>query len=280
MDKVKELTPDKVSMFRDYDDVMKRIIQEETKEVAELQRQKGNLVLGNRELEDKLTRQQSQFEQWKRMEEQKLTELKNKMNNDIIRREKAIEIGELDMKRRSEEISRREEIGKTILGKETRLYNDRLDVEKLRVSASVLMEDANRKMSDASSMYSQANVTNQKAQDTMNKANLLNDTIIKREGIVSEKEKEILLQSKNLEELRKVIDPKLSELKILEDKLATQVAELKKKEELVNSKIVEEKSFLRSLEDRENKLIERQKELNQKDEDITRKALISGIKDA
>ncbi len=271
---------DKVSMFKDYDEVMKRIIDQEKKEVAELQRQKGLLVLSNRDLEDDLTRKRGQFEQWKRLEEQKLTEVKNKLNNEVIRREKSLEMGELDMSRRSEEMSRREEIGKQLLTRESKLNNDRLEVEKLRVSASLLMENANKKMSEASSLYSQATIADQKSKEALNKSNRINDEVLKREHAIVEREKELALQSKNVEELRKIIDPKLAEIKTIEDNIDIERKQLAKREESVNAQIIEERTILKDLDLKEKKLLEREKQLNQKDEEITRKGLMIGVKSA
>ena len=269
----KALKPDKISAFREYDDVMKRIVAESKREVTQLQNQRESLIITNRELDDNLVRKQGQFEQWKRLEEQKLQDLKSKLNNEIIRREKAIEIGELDMSRRSEEMSRREEIGRGIIEKEKKLNNDRIEIEKLRLSASNLMESANKKMSDASSLYSQANIAEKRSVEKENKANLINEQIVKREHIVSEKEKELELKSKNLDELSKILDPKIEIIRDIEKKNEIAKKELLSKEQEIDKKINEEITILRNLEIKQKKLAEYENNLNQLDEEIKRKAL-------
>ena len=275
---VKAVATDKVKMFSEYDDVMKRLIAESKREVAELQHTRETLLIKKTQLEDEIKRQQSQFEQWKRLEEDKMQQAKFKFNNEIIAKEKASEIGELDLKRRSEEIQRREAVGIKIMEKETKLNNDRLEIESLRSQASHLMEEAQRKMSDASSMFSNANQMEAKAKETLNKANVLNDSIVKRENIIAEKEKDMELKTKNLEELQRIVDPKMVELKAIQEKIDIQEKDLVRRESSVEGKMNEERIILKDLEAKEKKLREREKQLDQKEEEILRKALLAGIK--
>jgi chromosome segregation ATPase len=278
--KEKSIAPDKVKMFTEYDDVMKRIVAESKREVAQLQATRQEMVMRNAALQDEINRKQGAFEQYKRLEEEKLQQLKFKFNNEQIAKEKRLEIGELDMSRRQEEMARREEIGRAIVAKELKLNNDRIELEKIRSTASGLLETAYKKQSEASSMISQATELERKAKDAITKANAINETMLKREHDLEDKEKEIESRMKNLEELQKIIDPKIEELKILENKIVEKEKELNIKEESVNAKLVEERTLVKDLDAEKKNISELRKQLDQKDEEVTRKALMAGIKDA
>jgi hypothetical protein len=275
----KAKVPDKIKMFNDYDEMRNRIIKDSEEKIKELNTRREVLIIHNRQLEEQLVRRQSEFEQWKRLEEEKIKDMKNKFNNDQIVREKKLEVGELDLSRRNEECIRREAIGKVAVEKEAKLNNDRIEIEKLRSSANLMMDNAQRKMSDALSVESQANIKLAKAKEIENKANAINESIIKRENDVLEKEKEMSLATKNLEELKLIVEPKILEIKIREDKVNKDKEFVLEKEREVENKINEEKIMLRDLDILTKRNKDREKQLDQKEEDITRKALIAGIKE-
>ena len=273
------VTPEKLSMFKDYDSVIQRVLTESKREVEELQHQRELLMIKNRQMEDDLIKKQSQYEQWKRQEEQKMKQVTDTVNNDIIRREKALEIGELDMSRRATEMAHREELGKRIIAKEAKINNDRIEIEKLRSKASQLMDDAHRKMSDAVNKFSEATVREEKAKEIESKASSLNDAIVKREHLVNEKEKDVESRIKNAQELQNIVDPKIKELSSLEAKLEKERQIIDEKEKNIDNKLNENKLIITNLEYREKKIREREKQLDQKEDDIKRQLLLAGIKE-
>lgn len=279
MPKMKDtVMPDKVNLFSNQDQMMQRILIESKKEVEKLNQQREMLILTNRQIEDDIARKTAQFEQWKRLEEQKVQDMKNKFKNDEINCAKKIEIGELDLLRRQEEMAKREKLGIEIVEKSKKLNEERIDIEKLRSNANSLMDTANRKFSEASTLFSQATQSEIKAKEMVREANLINENLVRRENLVREKEKEIEINTKNLEQLKVIVEPKIEELKHTERNIDNKKKDLLKREEEVTRKINEENVLIKSIQIEKAKLDERKKELDEKEQEITRKVILNQVK--
>ena len=272
------ITPDKINMLKDYDTMVQRVAMASKKELETLTAQRENLILKNSELERELTRKQSEFEQWKRLETMKFDEVRRKTNNEIIKKEKELEVGELDISRRIEEIAKREKLGIAIVAKEAKLNNDRIEIEKLRSKISLMEENANRTLSDAMSKHHEATLREEKAKKILADSNTLNEVIVKREQKLKELERDSSESLKNMQEVKAIIDPKIKELNVLQETLDKSKKAVEAKEQAIANKSSECNIIMKDLEAREKKIKEREKQLDQKDAEITRKALLAGAK--
>ncbi len=271
-------TPEKVAIFRDYDDVFKRMLEASKVEKENLDHQ---ILLRKNELkliEESLLRQQNAFEQKKREEETKLAQAKAKWLQEKTNREHALDVLEREYTLRSKEIEDRERKSLVIIDERAKLNADRIEVEKLYNKANELSLIANKKIDEANTKINNASIIEQKVKEKENKANALNSTFNAREEKINEMEKEAKLRLKNIEEVKKAIEPKIEELKLLEDNVNKKSKALAEKEGEVNKLLTDEKALLKGLEEKKAKLEAREKELLQKDETITRKALLAGIK--
>ena len=274
---VKAVAPDKLSLFTEHDEVLRRIIAEGQREVDELNHRRELLIIQNRQLQDDLVRKQSQFDQNLRVEKTKHQEWINKSKNEEIARMAKVDFAEANWVRRDEEMKHREELGIKIVEKQNKINNDRLEIEKLRSSASAIMDDANRKMSEANSLFSQANIRESKAKETLDRANAINDSLNQRENALKEKEKTLADGLKNLEAIKEIVDPKIKEIKLIEDGIEKREKEVRLKEEQVERKIYEERELLKAVEISQKKHKDREKQLDQREEEITRKAILNKV---
>lgn len=274
----KEVQPETVSLFGNYDDVMKRIL-------ASLDAEKNNLehtiLLKKSELrrvQDQIGQQQTQFEQWKRTETEKFNQEIAKRKNKMLEQENALRVGEDLFKHKMMEIQERERISVGLVEQRQKLNNDRIEVEKLHSSAKLMTLEAQRQLEKANSMLNQVSIREKDIKDTEVRVNNLNSTFAKREENVTIKEKDLTARLKNLEEVKSAVEPRIEELKLLEENIKKEKRESEDLRNEVAHKVEEERALIKGIEDREKKAKQKEKELLQKEEEITRKALLAGVK--
>lgn len=277
VEKLKE-TKKSVSM-RDYDDMMEKLISSSEHEKNNLDHQitlrKSNLM----SVQDQINRSQSEFERWKKLETDKFKKIQASKENDFITRERAIRVGEDEFANRMRDLENREHRVKDLVDERAKLVNERIEVEKLHRHSEALIKSAHDKLAEADSKFHKSSMAMTLMQEREKKIELAERNLSSREEVTENNLREIKNREKNLEEVKKVIDPKLAELKVLEDGIKTKEKELTIKESEVNSKISDQGAILRGLEEREKKVKERERMVAQKDEDITRKALLAGLKE-
>lgn len=274
----KSMEPDKISMFKNYDDVMQRILAEAKIERNEIDHQ---ILLKKQEyqsLVDSIVRRQNEFEQWKRAELEKTQQEISKRKNEILAKEKMLSVSEEIIKRKMMEAEERERICSGLVDQRNKLNNDRIEVEKLHSRVSGMNMEAQKMMDKANSMLNQVSVRESRVREIETKTSGLNSELSTRENNLSAKEMDINNRLKNLEKVKDVVEPKILELKLLEENVKKLKRELDDEKNEVLKKIEEENSLLRGIEIREKKVKDREKELLQKGEEINRKALFAGIK--
>ena len=271
-------TPEKVEMFKNYDDVMQRILAEAKREKAEIDHQ---ILLKKQEYQgivDSCVRRQNDFEQWKRAELERTNQEVSKRKNEVISREKMLSVSEELIKRKMLEADERERISAKLVDERNKVNSDRIEVEKLNHLARETNLEAQKMIDKAHTLLNQVSSRESQIKAIENKTNGINSEMSSRENAVAVKEKDLNSRLKNLEEVKLSIEPKISELKLIEENIKKQRKELVEEKNDVLKKTEEEKALLKGIQIREQKLKEKERDLLQKEEEIMRKALLAGIK--
>jgi hypothetical protein len=267
----------KMSQMKDYDEILEKLIAESKRERDDLDHQitlKKNQLL---QTQEQIVRQQQEFEKNKRISEEKRNEEFVKRENAIALKEHALRVGEDNFTKRMFELGEREKTVSGLVDERKALANERIEVEKLHRRADDTLKEAHLKLAEADSKYHKASMLETVIREKENQINGKIRDIDVRENTITDKLKDIKSREKNFEEVKKVIDPKLEELKFLEKSIKDKETELSKKGDELRERIAENSAIIKGLEEREKKVKERERMVLQKDEEITRKALLAGI---
>lgn len=271
-------SPEKVEMLRNYDGLMQRIIEEAKREKVEIDHQ---ILLKKQEYQriiDATVRQQNDFEKWKRSETEKLNQEIAKRKNEIINKENMLRVAEELIKRKTMEADERERISAGLVDERNRVNNDRIEVEKLNHKAKEANLEAQKLMDKANQLLNQVSIRETQVKRIEEKVNGINSGLSSRESTVIEKEKGIDSRIKNLEQVKSAIEPKIEELKLIEENIKKEKKALDDEKNDILKKVEEEKAMLKGIQVRELKVKDKEKELLRREEEIMRKALLAGVK--
>lgn len=231
---------------------------------------KGNLS----QLKQEHIRLQGEFNQWKMAEEQKFKNELSKRHNQLVDQENKMSVFFRDLEQRKMDLTIKEERFLKVDEERQKLGNDRVEVEKIRVNALNLMADADRKLSEANSAMAQANIRIEQSTKLDNKNNIRNQELCKREDQIKFDLKNLDMERNHLVELREFVEPKIMEIKQLEESIIRDKKETAEKHQDIINKIEEDKIFLKSMEDKKSKLDIRERELRSAEDEFKRKSLL------
>lgn len=272
--KEKELVKEQeVNMF-EYNSTVQELVKitkaEKEKLDHEIVLAKGRLS----QLRQEHIRLQGEFNQWKMSEEQKFKNDLSKRHNQLIDQENKMNILHKDMQQRSMDLNVKEERVMKVEEERTKLGNDRVEIEKMRVNANNLMADADRKIGEAHSIMAQANIRLEQATKIESKHNIRNQELTVREDKLAFDLKNIDMERNHLSELKEFVEPKINEIKKIEDSTLAAKKEMDDKHQDIINKTEENKIVMRSLEDKKLSLDKREREIRSREEEINRKILI------
>lgn len=267
----------KVTMF-EYNDAIERLLKQSKEELNILQH---NCLLATNQLkqtQEAIQRERSNFEQWKREQEAKHKNDMSLIKNSLDEREHRIKIGEQNYSKRDFDLKQKEVQMMALVEERNKVNNDRIDIEKLRVKANELLQDVNRKSGEATNKSNIVAMREKEIKDIVDSYNTKNQDISHRENILNQRDKEYQENLKNMNELKKTVEPKIKELSFMEENIKKTKEEVTRKEMDILRKIEENKAILRGMEEKDNKLKEKERFLNTKEEEVLRKSLLAGIK--
>lgn len=255
-------------------ELMKRIQAEKEKLNHEIVIAKSNLS----QLRQEHVRLQGEFSQWKMGEEQKFKNELSKRHNQLIDQENKMSILHRDLIQRDKDFKVKEERMMKVEEDRIKIGNDRVEVEKMRVQAHNLMAEADRKMSEASSAMSQASIRIEQSVNLDNKNLVRNQELTVREDKLIFDMQNIGVEKRHLTELKSFVEPKIKEIKEIEDNINAARKEIESKHQEVINRSEENTIGLKALEDKKNKLMTREKEFLSKEEDLRRKFVLGDNK--
>lgn len=223
-------------------------------------------------------RLQGEFNQWKMGEEQKFKNDLSKRHNQLIDQENKMNMLHKDLLQRDMDFRVKEERMMKVEEDRIKIGNDRIEVEKMRVHANNLMAEANRKMIEAQSAANQSSMQAEQSKKLDAKNIIRNQELTVREDKLKFDLKNIEMERNHLSELKEFVEPKISQIKELEDQIARDKKEITEKHQEVINKQEENRIALKALEDRKTKIDRMEMEFRSREDEYKRSVMISGNK--
>lgn len=266
-----------VSMFQ-YNSAIKELVEITKKEKENLDHQ---VLLAKNAL--KLTREdnirrQSEFNQWRITEDQKFKNEISKRHNQLIDQENKMNILVRDLQQRQADLLVKEERYLKVEEERRAIGNARVEIEKIRVNAMNLMQEADRKISQSNSDMAQANIRIEQSNKLDQKNSIRNQELTAREDQIKFDLNNLEMERNHLIELREFVEPKISEIKEIEDRIAADKKEISEKHQDIINKTQENKVALKALEDKKSKLDIQERELRSKEDEFKRRLIIADSK--
>lgn len=199
----------KVSMF-EFAEVSSALVEQKKRELADLHH---NLLLATSSLtatQQQIAKDKVAFEQWKKATDAIREKELQKKEQAFDAKLHALDINVQNFEKRSAELKKREMLAANVIEDRNKLNIDRIEVERLRHRAEELMDSANKEMSRANRIINEANAREEQVKKLEQKINDYNEQISKREASVEAREKDVAMNLRNLEEIRKELGPKLA----------------------------------------------------------------------
>ncbi len=256
-----------VPMFQ-YNSAIEQLVEIRKKEKDDLDHQ---IVLAKSRLKDikeDTIKRESEFNQRLIADEQKFKNELSKRHNQLIEQENRINVLHNDLQQRSKDLLVKEERYLKVDEERKKIVNDRIEIEKMRVAAHNLMSEADRKVSEANSMFAQANEHVKKSKQLDDKNAIRNQELVKREDKLKFDMKNLEMECNHLIELQEGVEPKIVELKQIEDRIKADKADIDNKHQEIINKADENKIGLKALEDRKNKLDQLEKQLRAREDKL------------
>lgn len=220
-------------------------------------------------------RLQGEFGQWKITEEQKFKNELAKRHNQLIDQENKMNILHKDLYQRSADLLVKEERFLKVEEDRKAIGNARVEIEKIRVNAMNLTSEADRRISEANSAMVQANIRIEQSKKLDDKNNIRNQELVAREDKLKFDLKNLDMERNHLIELKEFVEPKIVEIKEIEEGIARDKKEVGDKHQDIINKSEENKIALKALEDIKSKLDAREVELRAKEEAFRNKAALA-----
>lgn len=230
------------------------------------------------QLKQEHIRLQGEFNQWKMGEEQKFKNDLSKRHNQLIDQENKMSILHKDLQQRDMDFRIKEERMMKVEEERVKIGNDRIEVEKMRVNAAILMADADRKMSEANSAMTQASLRIEQSTKLDNKNNIRNQELTVREDKLKFDLKNLEMERNHLSELKEFVEPKIVEIKQLEESIARDKKEITDRHQEIIGKSEENKVTLKALEDKKIKIDAMDRDLRSREDEFKRKVIIAESK--
>lgn len=230
-------------------------------------------------LQEEHIRRQGEFNQWRMTEEQKFKNEVSKRHNQLIDQENKMNIFHRDLEQRRADLLVKEERYLSVEKDKNDIGNARVEIEKMRVNALNLMAEADRKISESKSEMAQANIRIEQSNLLDQKNHIRNQELVVREDKLVFDLKNIEMERNHLVELREFVEPKIVEIKEVEDQILSDKKEILEKHQDIINKTEENKVALRALEDKATKLDIRERELRSREDELKRKIAIAKAKE-
>lgn len=218
---------------------------------------------------------QGEFNQWKMGEEQKFKNDLSKRHNQLIDQENKMNFLHKDLEQRRADLLVKEERYLKVEEEKMAIGNARVEIEKIRVNALHLMSDGDRKISEANSAMVQANIRIEQSKKLDEKNNIRNQELCVREDQLKFDMKNLDMERNHLTELKEFVEPKIVEIKALEERVAQDKKETEEKHQEIINRAEENKIALKALEDRKLKLDNQERELRSAQDELRRKIIIA-----
>lgn len=237
------------------------------------------LLLSNqlKQLQESLIRERNDFDIWKRQEKNKFQDEMNLIRNSIVEKENRIDIGISNMESRSADIKTRQIQLLHVEEERKKINDERIEIERLRNSAADKLNELNSKSAQLSSTISNLSYREKEIEEKNKKVESINDSLNKRENELNKKKEEVDEKIKNLESLKEIVDPKIAEIDLKSKELEKVQKEVESQAKEVAKRIEEDRAMIRAIEDRDLKVKFRERELDTKEEELKRLALVKGI---
>lgn len=260
-------------MFQ-YNDAVKQLIAIAKKEKETLDHE---IVLAKArlsEIKENNIKLQSEFSQWRISEEQKFKNDLSKRHNQLIDQENKMNLLVKDLEQRRADLLVKEERYLSVEKDKREMGNARVEIEKMRTNAMNLMAEADRKLSEAKSAMTQANARIEESKKLDEKNNIRNQEFVAREDKLKFDLKNLEMERNHLVELKEFVEPKIKEIKEIEDNILAARKEVEIKHQEIVNKEEENKIALKAMEDKKAKLDRQEQELKAKEDDLRRKTLL------
>lgn len=231
-----------------------------------------------KQFQEALNKEKMEFDIWKREQRQILQHELDLRNNKCIEKENSLNIASNQIEKRVADLKTIEEKYKGLLDERAKLDADRIEVERIRVRGGDILNEANIKMAQANGII--INFTD-KEKILIAKEQKLNDfnlDISKREDVVKVAGLKLEQDMNNLEELKKIVEPKIKEIDAQLLNIEEQKKDIVSREIEIKRRIDEDKVMLRGIEEREMKVKQAERELSAREEDLKRKIILLGNK--
>lgn len=266
-----------VPMF-EYNSVVQELVKISKAEKDNLDHQIVLATASLNSLREEHIKRQGEFNQWRMAEEQKFKNEVSRRHNQLVDQENKMQILVKDLQQRQADLLVKEERYIKVEEEKRKIDNARVEIEKIRVAAVALMAEADRKISQADSAVAQSNVHIEKATKLDEKNNLRNQELCVREDKLQADLKSLEMERNHLTELKEYVDPRILEIKQLEEQILLDKKEISEKHQDIINKTEENKVALKALEDKKMKLDAQERELRSREDELKRKILISGAK--
>lgn len=278
---VKEIPqPDKeqdVTLFN-YQQAMQALVDNHQREVQDLEHRKLLIRTEMRQVQDNIQKEKMAFDQYKRQQNDLSNQAAAKRENDFNLREHKIQITEREYTNREINLKNNEARVADLLKEKNDLNMQRIEVEKLRNKAMETLSEATAKQQEAGNAMAQTAQKAKGIEEKLNKIDGLNKDLAVREDKLAREKDELAKASKNLEELKKFVDPKIKQISEFDKLLSDKEKNLKAREDELENKIKQNDTIIRGLENRAKELNDRERKVLTMYEEVTRKAMLAGVK--
>ena len=154
------------------------------------------------------------------------------------------------------------------------IANKVIEAEKLISQSKIEIANTQRARVQAESKMNVALGYLREANEKNAKTEAMNKDLVLREGKLLELSKDTEAKLKNIEEARKIVEPKIEEIKKIEANNVSLLEKIKKERSEIEIKVDEDKRIVAGLEERKARLDEKEREIITKQEEVTRKTLL------
>lgn len=260
----------------DYSNALNQLVAIGKKDLEEIKSQINSANYQLSTVKDKIFKDTTEFESWKRDEKLKFTNDMNKRQNEIIANQNRIN-NEVQQQERITSDLRLQQTKFETLNQERIAFKEELvKLEGKKIEIEDRIKQAEALFSSATNAQNQGAMALSKAAEETEKTRLKNIELVIMNDQLEKRAKKIEEDSKNLEDLKEFVEPKLRAIKDEQESLDKTKTEIAEKSNKLQQTIADERILFQSLVDKKSQLDKDTSAfLSQKDE-FSRQQMLSG----
>lgn len=265
--------PEKMEDFQQFE-TLKYLVEQKKSEFQALQGKITQYKTQLISLESRLVTMESEHKAKLNQEKQKFEGERQVKWNELVNRETVLQKAEGDYVRRRIELEEREKKAEELAQLKKSLFDEKIKYESLNNQAQARLNEANKTNEESLKRIDEATGKEKQVLAGLAEAKNILSINQNKEQELKVLQESVSTQTANLEALRKEVNPRIDELNALVKRNEELVEQLNKKEQALKEKIVEDEKLIETAKEENRKNERKALELATKEESLLRKELI------